>query len=87
MICILVVVASLMVPARALAKAKDYQVTGEVTALTDDMITVLKGGKEKFEIDRTKDTKVEGELKVGAKVTVHYTMSADSVEVKEEKKK
>jgi hypothetical protein len=76
-----------MVPARALAKAKDYQVTGEVTALTDDMITVLKGGKEKFEIDRTKDTKVEGELKVGAKVTVHYTMSADSVEVKEEKKK
>jgi len=81
------VLVSLALPASVFAKAKDYQVTGEVTALTDDMITVLKGGKEKFEIDRTKDTKVEGELKVGAKVTVHYTMSADSVEVKEEKKK
>ena len=31
---------------------------------------------------RTKDTKVTGELKVGAKVTIMYTMTAVSVEVK-----
>jgi hypothetical protein len=80
-----VVLASLLVPASAFAKAKQYQVTGQVTELTDDTITVMKG-KEKFEIGRDKDTKVDGDLKVGEKVTVYYTMSAASVEVRSEKK-
>jgi len=47
----------------------------------DDMVVVQKG-KEKWEIARDKDTKVTGDLKVGAKVTVMYTMSAASIEVK-----
>jgi hypothetical protein len=66
------------------AAPKTYQVTGPVLELTDDLIVVQKG-KEKWEIARSKDTKVTGELKVGAKVTIEYRMSATSVEVKEDK--
>ncbi len=46
------------------------------------------GGKnkgEKFEMARSADTKVSGELKKGAKVTVEYAITAKSVEVKAEK--
>ena len=65
----------------AATSAWAYQVTGPVLELTDSKIVVQKG-KEKWEIARTPDTKVTGDLKVGAKVTVEYTMSAKSVEVK-----
>src|SRR5437868_10547686 len=58
-----------------------YQVTGPVTALDDSMITVMKG-KEKFEVARDSSTKVTGDLKVGDKVTIMYTMTAKEVEVK-----
>ena len=57
------------------------EVTGPITAVTDQVITVEKG-KEKWEIARTPETKVTGDLKVGAKVTISYTMSAKTVEVK-----
>lgn len=71
----------------ALAAApKTYQVTGPVLEVTDTTITVQKG-KEKWEIARDKDTKVTGELKTGAKVTIEYRMTATSVEVKAEKPK
>ena len=46
------------------------------------------GGKnkgEKFEMARGADTKVSGDLKKGAKVTVEYTINAKSVEVKADK--
>lgn len=61
---------------------KDYQVTGSVLELTDKIIVVQKGD-ERWEIARTPATKVDGTLKVGAKVTIHYSMTAKSVEVKE----
>jgi hypothetical protein len=64
------------------AQPKTYQVTGPIVALTDDVITVLKGKDEKFEIARDASAKVTGDLKVGAKVTVEYRMSAASIEVK-----
>jgi hypothetical protein len=64
------------------AGPKDYQVTGPVLDLTDDVITVEKG-KEKWEIGRDKNTKVSGELKKGSRVTVHYKMTATSVDVKD----
>jgi hypothetical protein len=64
-----------------LAATKTYQVTGPVLAVTDDAITVQKG-QEKWEIARDASTKVTGELKVGAKVTIEYRMSATAVEVK-----
>jgi len=63
------------------AAAKTYQVTGPVLAVTDDTITVQKG-TERWEISRDASTKVTGDLKVGAKVTIEYRMSAASVEVK-----
>ena len=58
-----------------------YQVTGPITAVDDTMITVMKG-KEKFEIARDSSTKVTGDLKVGDKVTIMYTMTAKEIEVK-----
>ena len=68
------------------AGPKTYQVTGPVLEVTDDSITVQKG-KEKWQIARDKDTKVKGDLKIGAKVTIEYTMKAAAVEVKGEPKK
>ncbi len=68
------------------AGAKTYQVTGPVLELTDTMITVQKGS-EKWQIDRDAATKVDGELKVGAKVTIEYTMKAATVTAKTEKPK
>ena len=63
-----------------------YQVTGPVLEVSDSKIVVQKGN-EKWEIGRTPDTKVSGDLKVGSKVTVEYTMSAKTVEVKADKAK
>jgi hypothetical protein len=64
------------------AGPKDYQVTGPVLDVTDEIITVEKG-KEKWEIGRNKDTKINGDLKKGSKVTIQYKMTATSVEVKD----
>ena len=62
------------------AGAKNYQVTGTVVAATGSMVTVEKVS-EKFEIDiDPATTKGSAELKVGAKVTVTYVMSASKVE-------
>ncbi len=63
------------------AGAKTYQVTGPVLEMNDAMIVVQKG-KDRWEINRDSSTKVSGELKVGEKVTMTYTMSATDVEVK-----
>ena len=64
------------------AGPKDYQVTGPVLYVSDDVITVQKGS-EKWEIGRNKDTKINGDLKKGSKVTIQYKMTATSVDIKE----
>jgi hypothetical protein len=61
--------------------AGKYQVTGPVLELTETKIVVQKG-KDPWTLARTPETKVTGDLKVGAKVTVEYSMTATSVEVK-----
>jgi hypothetical protein len=66
------------------AGPKTYQVTGPVLEMNDSMIAVQKG-KDRWEIARDSNTKVTGDLKVGGKVTITYTMSATEVEVKAEK--
>jgi hypothetical protein len=76
---------ALIAPLSAQA-AKKYQVTGKVLELTDKMIVVQKDD-EKWELERSSDLKVEGDLKVGAKVTIHYHMIADSVDNKGDGKK
>ncbi len=63
------------------AGPKTYQVTGPVLEVTDSMIAVQKG-KDRWEIARDSSTKVSGDLKVGAKATITYTMTATEVEVK-----
>jgi len=80
----LIAAGTLALSGTALAGAKSYQVTGPVVEVTDSMIVLTKG-KERFEIDRDSNTKVTGDLKVGDKVTVMYTMSAKDVEVKADK--
>jgi hypothetical protein len=68
--------------------AKTYQVTGPIVDMSDTTITIEKSKGEKWEIARDANVKVEGgELKKGAKATVYYTMAANSVEVKGDKKK
>ncbi len=80
-----VVLAALMLAAGlAWAGEKTYQVTGPVLELTEKTIVVQKGD-DKWVLSRTADTKVAGDLKVGAKVTIKYTMAATDVEVKEAK--
>src|SRR5687767_10251168 len=66
------------------ASPSTYQVTGPVVEVTDTMITVMKG-KEKFEVARDSSTKVTGDLKVGDKVTIMYTMTAKEIEAKADK--
>ena len=66
------------------AGAKTYQVTGPVLEVNANTIVVQKG-KDKWEINRDAATKVTGDLKVGSKVTIEYTMKAATIEVKEAK--
>jgi hypothetical protein len=66
----------------AMAGPAQYQVTGPVLEVREDTIVVQKG-TEKWEIARDKATNISGDIKVGAKVTVFYTMQASKIEVKE----
>ena len=62
--------------------ASAYQVTGPVLDVSNDKIVVEKN-KEKWEIERDKDTKVTGDLKKGSKVMVQYRMTATTIESKD----
>lgn len=85
----LVIVAAMMLVATIAFAAgpKTYQVTGPVLEMKGDVIVVEKGGNEKWEIARDAVTKVNGDLKVGSKVTIEYTMTAKKIEVKDAKAK
>ena len=79
---VVVVVVLLLLAVVAFAGSiKTYQVTGPVLEIKDDMIVVQKG-KDKWEIAKDANTKVKGDLKVGAKVTIQYEMKATDIEVK-----
>jgi ribosomal protein S1 len=80
----LLAAASLALGSTALGAVKDYQVTGPILEVNDSMIAVQKG-KDRWEIARDSNTKASREMKVGDKVTVHYTMTATSIEAKGEK--
>jgi len=73
--------AALLLAVPAVAATKTYQVTGPVLEVTDTMIAVQKG-KDRWEIARDASTKVTGDLKVGAKVTIEYRMTATAVDAK-----
>lgn len=59
------------------AGAKTYQVTGPVVSVDGGVVTVMKG-KDKWEVNLGS----AAAPKVGDKVTITYTMTATSVEVK-----
>lgn len=77
----LLAAAALALSSAAFAAGKDYQVTGPILEVNDSMIAVQKG-KDRWEIARDANTKASGEMKIGDKVTVHYTMTATNIEVK-----
>jgi hypothetical protein len=79
------VLGATLLAAPAFAADKTYQVTGPVLEVSDGSITVQKG-KEKWTLARNKDTKVTGDPKVGAKVTIMYSMTAVTIEAKEDGK-
>src|SRR6201987_5156982 len=78
----LLAAASLALSSAAFAAGgKTYEVTGPVLEVNDSMIAVQKG-KDRWEINRDANTKVTGDVKVGDKAHVTYTMTATQVEVK-----
>ncbi len=85
-LCVLAVSAGSFMPLTVLADAKDYQVTGPILSIEDKVVTIQKGD-DKWQIDIDKDTKIEGKLAVGEKVTIHYHMVADKIDKKTEKSK
>jgi hypothetical protein len=74
----------LLASATAIAADKTYQVTGPVLEVSPTAITVKKG-EETWQISRDGSTKISGDIKVGAKVTIYYKMVATEVEVKSAK--
>ena len=79
-------VMALFLSTASLAAAKDYQVTGPVVDVKDDVI-IVKKGNENWEIDRDKNTKTSGDIKKGDRVMIKYKMTATSIESKETKAK
>ena len=80
------VCAFLLVAATAYAAGpKTYQVTGPVLDVKGDVI-VVKKGSDNWEVAKSAATKVTGDVKVGSKVTIEYTMTATKIEAKEDKK-
>jgi hypothetical protein len=76
-----VAVVALVLVASVAFAGKTYQFTGKVLEVKDNVIVVDKNG-EKFEMAKDANTKVKGDLKVGAKVTVKYESRAAEIEVK-----
>ena len=70
--------------APAFAAPTDYQITGTVTVLSDTNVALITNKKENFDFARGADTKLPDGVKVGDKVTVHYTMTAGTVDAKPE---
>lgn len=77
-----VLLAGLFLSTASVVAAKDYQVTGPVVDVKDDVI-IVKKGNENWEIARDKNTKTTGEIKKGDRVMIKYKMTATSIEGRE----
>src|SRR2546430_15757934 len=75
----LIAAANLIFCSAAFAGAKTHEVTGTVLETTPTKLVIQKGA-ERWEIDLDPPTKVSGAIKVGAKVTVTYTMRAAKID-------
>jgi hypothetical protein len=74
----------LTLPFAALAADHKYEATGPVVSVDGNQFTIQKG-KENWTFTMGPDLK-SNTFKVGDKVTVHYFMTAKSVDVKPKKK-
>jgi len=74
-------VATLFLSPLAMAD-KSYQKTGTVVEVNDNSIVLATDKEGNWEFRRDAATKVDGSVKKGARVTVHYSMSASRVEAK-----
>ncbi len=63
------------------ASPTTYDATGPVVEMTDTTLTILYHGKDKWTFARDTTTKGADAIKVGDKVTVHYTMMVGSVDM------
>ena len=77
---------SLNLSSAVAAGPKTYQVTGPILELSDTTIVVQKG-KDRWELARGAALNLGTDAKVGTKVTLEYTMTAVSAEIKADKKK
>lgn len=75
----------LLAAAAYAAGPRTYQVTGPVLDVKGDVI-VVKKGSDNWEVAKNAATRVAGDLKVGSRVTIEYTMTATKIDVKEDKK-
>jgi len=75
----------LLVSFAAQAATRAILITGPITDVREDMIVIQKG-KQQWEIARGPSTKVRGELRKGALVTIEVYLSAGTIDVREEKK-
>jgi len=75
-------IAMLLVSSLVWARSKTYQATGLVVDVRDDVLVIDKGKEGKWEIARDANTKVNGTIQKGAKVTVYYRMNATEIEAK-----
>jgi hypothetical protein len=64
-----VLLAAIFLSAASVVTAKDYQVTGPVVDVKDDVI-IVKKGTENWEIARDKNTKTSGDIKKGDRVMI-----------------
>ncbi|MGN6719683.1 MAG: hypothetical protein ACTHLX_20110, partial [Candidatus Binatia bacterium] len=60
---------------------KLYQVTGSVLGLANDVITIKKDYyNETWKLGENKETKVNGQLAIGSRVTILYRLLATSID-------
>ena len=63
-------VAALALGATVIAAPKTYQVTGPVLEV-NEFTGVVQKGNQRWEVARDANTKADGDIKVGDRVTVH----------------
>jgi hypothetical protein len=81
LVCVFIFVAVIA----SAAGSKTYMISGTITDMKGDVFTIQKDNT-KYEMSRDAEAKVNGDLKVGSKVTVVYKMTATTIVVNENKK-
>lgn len=84
-VLIAVLAVSLLTVSLWAAAPETYPVTGPVLEIKGDVIVIQKDSDE-WGITKDAATKITGDLKVGAKLTIYYVMTAKTVDVKADAK-